>query len=419
MTASVGDLMARSILMAVDQLPFPPRNGVTLPTFNYAEGLMKSHRLRLVLLADEASPVDPAALAANEAIFGEIPVVRVRRKQKLRRVVDELLGRDMFNQGWECVDASAALVDAAADVLLVSPYSAAAKWLAADTSRPDRFGCRIAAVSDCTAAEYFYRCAQDFGGLKLRLKAWLDRVRTPRVAVVERRTLENFDHVLMQTKADQQLMRSLVGQGAAARVTIVPNGVRSDFFEVRREEVSKNVVFVAELSGEYASVAEWLVRAVWPSVLERSPVAELLIVGKGASAGLREAIRCAGRAEHVDFVEDLRTVYAGAAVVVCPVFKGYGLINKALEAMASGVPVVGGAAAFNGIEGFVDRVHGFVCRPRNTEDFALAISEVLTNMARAEQIGSAGRLLIENQFLWASAIKRIESVMDQKSVSGE
>lgn len=420
MTARVGNSMAHTILMVVDQLPFPPRNGVTLPTFNYAEGLMKSSRLSLVLLVDEASSVDRAALAENEAIFGEIAVLRVRKKNKLRRVVDELLGRDMFNQGWECIDASAMSAEATADVLLVSPYSAAAKWLAADTCRPDRFDCRIAAVSDCTAAEYYYRCTQDFGGLKLRLKAWLDRIRASRVAVAERRTLANFDHILMQTKVDQQLMKSLVGNGVAAQVAIVPNGVRSEFFEVRRSEISRKAVFVAELSGEYASVADWLVRTVWPLVLEKSSIAELLIVGKGASAELREAIRCVGRAEHIEFVEDLRTVYEGAAVVVCPVFKGYGLINKALEAMASGVPVVGGAAAFNGIEGFVDRVHGFVCRPRNTEDFALAISELISNTAKAEQIGSSGRLLIKDQFLWTSAVKRIEALMDkQKCVSGE
>ncbi|TVO68106.1 glycosyltransferase [Denitromonas ohlonensis] len=419
MTAHVSDSSARSILMAVDQLPFPPRNGVTLPTFNYAEGLMKSHRLRLVLLADEANPVDQAALAENEAIFGEIAVIRVRRRHKLKRVVDELLGRDMFNQGWECLDASPELAGVAADVFLVSPYSAAAKWLAANSSGVDRFGCRIAAVSDCTAAEYFYRGTQDFGGLKLTLKARLDKLRASRVAVVEQRTLGNFDHVLMQTKTDQQLMKSLVGEGTAARVAIVPNGVRRDFFDIRRDGSTNKVVFVAELSGEYAAIADWLVRVVWPAVIARSQTAQLLIIGKGASAELREAIRCVGSAEHVDFVDDLRSVYASAAVVICPVFKGYGLINKALEAMASGVPVVGGVAAFNGIEGFVDRVHGFVCRPRNTEDFAMAISEILSNPVRADQVGSAGRTLIEDQFRWASAIQRIEALMPHRSESGE
>lgn len=399
-----------TILMVVDQLPYPPRNGVTLPTFHYADGLRQSHRLTLILMEDEAHPVDRRALADNEAIFGDIAVVRLRRKPKAKRLFDEMLGLDMYNQGWELVDAPAHLTGCRADVLLAAPFSAAAKWHAAALSDDGQFACRIAAVNDCTSAEYYHRCNQDFGSIAETLKGKLDRFRSSRIARAEGRALNRFNHVLMQTPTDRNLMRSIVGDAIAERVTLVPNGVRRELFDIQPASGSSTFVFVAELSSEYASIANWLVCEVWPNVNSENIGAKLLVVGKGASAALSTAIADTPNVSHVSFVDDLRTVYAGAVAAICPVFKGYGLINKALEAMASGVPVIGGVAAFNGIEGFQAGHHGVVCRPRNTMDFASAICDLLANSERAAQLGNAGRALIENQFRWERAVETVEEL---------
>lgn len=400
-----------AVLMVVDQLPYPPRNGVTLPTFHYADGLRQSCALSLALLADEAQPVDTQALAENEAIFGKIPVIGIRRRHKVRRAVDEILARDMFNQGWELAGASSELLSGKADVLLASPFSAAAKWAAAGLDAPRKFRCRIAAVSDCTAAEYYARQSQDFGSVRQAIKGALDRARSFRIATVEGRTLDNYQYVLMQTGTDRNLMRQLVGNQIADRVTLVPNGVRRDFFNVVRNPQSKTFVFIAELSSEYASIADWLVREVWPTVTAELADAKLLVVGRGASEALSAAIAHNPNVEHVTFVNDLRSIYTDAAAAICPVFKGYGLINKALEAMASGVPVIGGSAAFNGIDHFEAGVHGVVCRPRNTQDFASAICDVLKNREQATRIGIAGRSLIEGHFRWERAVGTIEALI--------
>lgn len=78
------------------------------------------------------------------------------------------------------------------------------------------------------------------------------------------------------------------------------------------------------------------------------------------------------------------------------VFKGYGLINKALEAMASGVPVIGGAAAFNGVEGFEGS--GAVCRPRSTPDFVSAICDILKDRG-----GKGRNVLVTPEERWSMA----------------
>lgn len=404
----------RSVLLVTDQLPFPPRNGVTLPTYHYAVGLMAHRSVRLLLLADEAAPVSPSALAENEAIFGSIPVVYLGRKQRAARIANEMRGLDMYNQGWACRQSVALPETHHAEALLVSPFSAVAKWEATGLDRDTRFRSRVAAVSDCTTAEYYFRSAQSFGSLKLAVKGVLDRARSHRIAAIEAKSLRRYHHVLMQTPKDVELMRRLVSVQLAERATPVPNGVRADFFEISPSGTSKTAVFVAELSSEYAPVARWLVSEVWPRVMAQNPACRLLIVGRGASPALIETFEATQGVNHVAYAPDLGALYSQAAIALSPVFKGYGLINKTLEAMASGVPVIGGAAAFNGIRGFENGRHGMVCRPGHTEDFVSAISSLMGNASLRSSLSANARALVAGQFRWETTISTIERLIDEE-----
>ncbi len=402
----------RSVLLVTDQLPFPPRNGVTLPTYNYAVGLKAQREVRLLLLADEAAPPSEAALAENEAIFGSIPVVYLSRRRRAARIVNEICGIDMYNQGWECRQPTSLPESHQAESLLVSPFSAVAKWEAAGLDRGFRW--RVAAVSDCTTAEYYFRGAQGFGSIKLAAKGLLDRARSSRIARVEANSLRRYHHVLMQTPRDIELMRQLVSAELADRATAAPNGVRAEFFELAPGGAGNTAVFIAELSSEYAPVAHWLAAEVWPRVTARNPSLRLMIVGRGASPSLTAAFEAAEGVNHIEFVDDLGSLYSTAAVAICPVFKGYGLINKALEAMASGVPVIGGAAAFNGVRGFEDGRHGIVCRPRHTDDFVSAISRLMSDASLRSSLGANARALIADQFRWESTLRKLDQLIDEE-----
>lgn len=394
--------------MVTDQLPFPPRNGVTIPVYNYAIGLMARHSLKLLLMADEHSPVNPMALAENEAVFGKIEVIYVRRKSRAARLLAEVFGGGMYKEGWAEIKPTRLPNSHLADALIVSPFSAVAKWEAAKLDDDVSFRVRVAAVSDCTTAEYYFRSEQSFGRVGLAAKGILDRLRSCQIAKAEARSLERYHHVLMQTKTDLALMHRLVSKKIAERAIRVPNGVSPAFFQLSPASHSKTAVFIAELSGEYAPIAQWLVAEVWPQVMRRNSACRLLIVGRGATAQLKAAIELAQGVSHIQYVEDLGAMYGQVAVAICPVFKGYGLINKTLEAMAAGVPVVGGIAAFNGIEGFESDKHGIACRPRHADDFSAAICRLITDSELRMRVGAAARELVAEQFRWEAALNSIE-----------
>ena len=409
MTYQTTDAPPAAVLIVTDQLPYPPRNGITLPVYNYAVGLQQlGYSLQLLLFVDaDQAPPDAAALAENEARFGPLLLLPMRRRGKGRRLLDELSGAEMYQHGW---DAAAALPALSAAAVVVSPASAVAKWRSSGLQARTGAAAQIAAVNDCTAAEYYFRGTQSFAGWRGRAKALLDRLRTPLVARVERRLLAPYQQVLLQTRTDAELMARLVSPQIAAKVQLAPNGVRLAYFDLQPRSDSQQIVFVAELSGEYASIADWLVNEVWPLVRRAAPACRLCVVGKGASPTLQQQMAAQPGIVHHSFVPDLAEVYGDAMLVLSPVFKGFGLINKTLEAMASALPVVGGSAAFNGIAAYQDGVHGVAAAPAAAE-FAAAIVQLVRDPQRRQHMGQAGRHVVQQQFSWSRTVATLAALL--------
>ncbi|MDZ7919081.1 MAG: glycosyltransferase [Rhodoferax sp.] len=292
--------------------------------------------------------------------------------------------------------------------------SAVAKWGSVTNGVFRKSAVHVAAVNDCTAAEYHYRYQSHFGSLKTLFKAVIDYLRSRWIGVIEAKMLQSYDAILLQTARDKELMKELVHPTIAAKVVLAPNGVNHRFRSVSNEN-GRNIVFVGELSGEYGEIISWLVSEVWPGVVDRCPNSNLRIVGKGASSTLAANIRSTQGVENIEYVEDLSDVYKDAIIAISPVFKGFGLINKTVEAMACGVAVVGGAAAFNGIPGFESNVHGAVCLKKSKDEFVNMITYLIENEDKRKDIGRAGKKLIAGGFNWDTTNKIIQGVLSAGS----
>lgn len=395
--------MTPQLWFITDQLPYPPRNGVTLPAYRHALALGKQFPLRLVLIVEDGKAPEEPALRANEQLFGPIKQLLVRRRSKYRRLLEEVRRHEMYQHGFEAASrCTAAHGFADEDRVLVTPISAVAKLRALGIDVPMH---SVALVNDCTAGEYYYRLLERESDWRGRLKGLLDRWRSRGIGRIEEALLEPYERVLLQTPRDQQIFAELVGVEPSRRVELVPNGVDESLFVLPPRPAGLDVIFMAELSGEYGPIAHWLISEVWPRVQRRGH--RLRVIGRGAGEGLRQAMRQTPDLIHEDYVPDLAAVYRDACVAISPVFKGFGRINKTLDAMAAGTAVLGGLAAFNSVEGFVPGVHGRVCLRPQAHEFVAALDELLADPAMCERLGLAGRALIEHSHRWASSSGRI------------
>lgn len=160
-------------------------------------------------------------------------------------------------------------------------------------------------------------------------------------------TKEHADHIWVASEHDASRI-------AQPNVTTLPNiplaEMDKDIEPLKRSDPSSQTLFAV---GEWARPQnsdgmKWFLNSVWPTILERTPQAELRIAGVmpediANNWGARPGVRILG------FVDDLAGEYERAAAVVAPITWGGGTKIKVLEALAYGRAPAGPAHAFQGL----------------------------------------------------------------------
>jgi hypothetical protein len=179
------------------------------------------------------------------------------------------------------------------------------------------------------------------------------------------------------TEEDAEIIRSWGG-----RVIVCPHG--SDTEALSASPADGYVLMLGSagyLPNDQA--IEWLIKRVWPRVLNRLPGAQLRIAGRGTADAYgwaaSENITVAGDVESI--VPEL----AGAAVVAAPVVLGAGAQLKVAEALAHARSLV---ATSYSLRSCPSSTRGSVLRADDIEEFADGIVRRLTNVEerhRAEE----------------------------------
>ncbi len=151
---------------------------------------------------------------------------------------------------------------------------------------------------------------------------------------------------------------------------------------------------------------------------------DLVIAGSGPQeAALRALVERLGLGERVHFDGPadrarLANLYHGCAVfALAPLAEGFGIVS--LEAMACARPVV--ATRVGGIPEVVrDGETGLLARPADPADLADKLAVVLTDPARAAEMGRRGRARVADLFTWpAVAARYLDSYELSSPVSGD
>ena len=176
-------------------------------------------------------------------------------------------------------------------------------------------------------------------------------------------------------------------------VHYIPFGIDTDFYAVQPQPESPGSVLVS--AGEDRDRDHQLLIDAVAKVKSKHPTVSLelatgLQVNMPAGLGTLHRERLYGR---------MRDLYRRAAVVpiaVKPSVRGSGL-TVALEAMASGRPVV--MTANSDIATYVEHgVTGLLVPPNDTDAFAAAIGELLSDPERAIEMGNAAAVRVRERF---------------------
>lgn len=232
------------------------------------------------------------------------------------------------------------------------------------------------------------------------------RLRLPMARRFERFMFTPYDRTVVIAEADRAMLLELQ---PALNVDVIPNGIDLARFQPRNAERDP---FTLLFVGNYAyapnqGAARLLVDEVLPRIRQVIPQARLKLVGVNPPDWLRDRA-----SEHIEIsgsVPDVAPYLAQATIFVCPLRIGAGLKNKALEALAMGIPLVATPLSVDGIA-VRDGESAIIAPVAAIADRSLA---VLQDAELRGRLSRNGRALVEAEYSWARTASSYERLYDE------
>jgi glycosyltransferase involved in cell wall biosynthesis len=205
--------------------------------------------------------------------------------------------------------------------------------------------------------------------------------------------------------------------GYRGPATVIPNGVDPTVFRPAIRDTRPPHPVVISVSRLVRKNGIDVLLEAAGAVLREHPEAEFRILGDGPerirltrladSLGIRRSVHFLGNVPHSEIPGHLRE----SSLFVRP-SRTEGMGNAFVEAMASGLPVVGAqAVAATGV--FEDGVTGLACAVENPLDLASKIRALIVDPALADRLARQGEAWARQHYDLDSTCRRYADVMRQ------
>ncbi|MFZ1978682.1 MAG: glycosyltransferase family 4 protein [Bacteroidota bacterium] len=176
------------------------------------------------------------------------------------------------------------------------------------------------------------------------------RVQYNKLRHYEPKICEEYNYCFCVTERDVDNLRLLNNK---INAKYIPAGVDMSVYrfgtrELRSANVILSLCALNWLPNVYG--LEWFVKNVFPLVRQKNPLSELWIAGKGDHQNRIQQL-CANTTgvKFIGYVEDDVALFHQVQVLIIPLFSGGGVRIKALNAFATGTPIVSTSIGIEGI----------------------------------------------------------------------
>lgn len=221
----------------------------------------------------------------------------------------------------------------------------------------------------------------------------------PSLLYTEARTIYSARKVYVCSDVDAEKINGLF---LTSKASVVPNCI--DFEEVSSDLSERPVMLMV---GNYnfgpnIEAVEYYMLNIFPAIKKSCPQAEIWFVGGGSE--LLDCYKAVAGVKVFGFVEDLKSIYQQARVVICPVRRGSGTRVKLVEAAMFGVPIVTTTIGAEGL-GMVNGKHAiFSDTPR---DFSAACVKLISDDSLCIRLGENAKELSKNSFNKNNVVKNL------------
>lgn len=401
------------ILFIVDELPYPPRNGVTIPTFNYLSRLALMNEVYILYVVDKDHCINAEDIKVNKKFVKDIFVLYGEKEGKFFCVINEVfLDKPFFMKNkYNFEKIEYIFKKKTFDIIWISPFpiSDIVNFFIDYYRDKPLF---VAGVNDCTTSMFVNENRKLlFSNYKDIFSHYIKFLRSFFIAKIETKILSKYDLILVQTEKENEWFAKISSGSLSGKIEVVSNGVNEKLLSNPIQCDGKNILFLGDLRGWYQQTLSWILDNVWPQIKRDHPDSSFFVIGKNAPPCLQKRLKSDSGIEYHQYINDIKEAFANKTLMLAPIFKNYGLINKVVESMAAGVPVVGDSGSFNGIHGFRNGIHGIVAN--NAQEMIKAANSLLASSQKKDEIARVARALVKNQFSWEDRILQVNNRIEQ------
>ena len=383
--------------MITPYLPYPLYSGGQIRTYNLLKNLAKSHEITLFAFVKE---VVPDHIKALEKFCKKIEVFK---RRKAWSIVNILVSGFSFYPFLVAIYYSLSLRKRIEEELSKNKYD----LIHAETFyvMPNIPQTKVPILLVEQTIEYLVY-AHFLETLHLKVFKPLLALDIFKLKFWEKFYWKRADKVVAMSASDKNKMRKLVPN---LSVEIIPNGVDSSFFSKVKQKKGKSAVilFVGNFSWlQNREAVYFLIEKIWPNVKNKIKDAQLLIVGRNPSEGIRNLVQNF-KVQLESSVDDIRDVYAKSDVMIAPIFGPGGTRYKILEAMASSLPVVTTEMGAEGLP-VKHREHIMIANEQNT--LTEQTVKLLRDKKLRDRISENARLLVQKEFDWRKISEKLDKL---------
>jgi sugar transferase (PEP-CTERM/EpsH1 system associated) len=393
------------LLYLAHRVPDRPTKGDKIRAFHQLRALAAQHEVHLFALSDEPD-VDPAPVWAGDVASATIvPLGRFGARCRVGGAL--LTGGALTAAHFAAPELRARLAAAVRrqrfDAAVV--FSGAVDPLLGDL-RP-----RVLDLVDVDSEKFrlYVERGSVSGARKLAC-----RLESRRLARLERRAVANADLTLVCTDDEAATLR---GIAAPRRLEVVRNGVDLAAFPCGEPSAraSADLLFVGALDYQAnVEAVSHLALAVLPRVRAIVPEARAVLVGRAPAAAVRELAKRPGVELHAD-VESVVPFLQRSTLAVLPFRIARGIQNKALEALATGLPVVATPETAKGLCGLPGRD---LVVAEGADALAEAVVSLLRDPMRRAALAASGRALVEREYGWDAILRHFVGLVEEVAAGG-
>ncbi len=150
-------------------------------------------------------------------------------------------------------------------------------------------------------------------------------------------------------------------------------------------------------------------KEIFPLILKKEPEAEFYIVGQKPPLKIKKL--SSKNIFITGFVKDIKEEYLKSAVNVAPMRFGAGTLNKVIESIALGIPVVATELA---VLGLPEELNKYIFIAKNSEEFAEKIIYIFNNSSIRDDLMEEGKKVIRDLLSWDKIVKDFEIYLKEQ-----